>query len=276
MYSRICKSCKKEIKYKHKKSFLLAERRGSLCKSCSHAGIKRSEETIKKLSELAKKRIGQKNSFYGKNHNQETINRIRNINLGKRYTEEINKRKGRPGREPSNKGIPLTQEAKDKISKKTRGENNPMYGKPSPRGSGNGWSGWYKGTYFRSLKELSFIKYYLERFNFLWETAEKKKYRISYDNGLKNYYADFIVDSYFMVEIKPKKLWGSKNNILKKEAADKFCKFNNLKYKIIDPVKIISIEEVKEELDLGNLKFIERYEQAFDNMRADSKRKDLP
>ena len=64
--------------------------------------------------------------------------------------------------------------------------------------------------------------------------------------------------------------------LLKKEAADKFCKFNNLKYKIIDPVKIISIEEVKEELDLGNLKFIERYEQAFDNMRADSKRKDLP
>jgi hypothetical protein len=36
-----------------------------------------------------------------------------------------------------------------------------MYGKPSPQGSGNGWSGWYKGKYFRSIMELSFIVEYL-------------------------------------------------------------------------------------------------------------------
>ena len=32
-----------------------------------------------------------------------------------------------------------------------------MYGRFSPRGSGNGWSGWYKEWYFRSLLELSYM-----------------------------------------------------------------------------------------------------------------------
>ena len=46
---------------------------------------------------------------------------------------------------------------KEKFSLRMRGKNNHMYGKPSPNGSGNGWSGHYGSFYFRSLLELSFL-----------------------------------------------------------------------------------------------------------------------
>ena len=55
------------------------------------------------------------------------------------------------------KGYKHSQEALIKISNASKGKNNPMYGKPSPQGSGNGWSGWYKGIYFRSLLYSSFM-----------------------------------------------------------------------------------------------------------------------
>jgi len=51
-----------------------------------------------------------------------------------------------------------------------------MYGKPAPIGSGNGWSGWYKGWYFRSLLELSFMINVIERFKMSWQNAETKKH----------------------------------------------------------------------------------------------------
>ena len=44
------------------------------------------------------------------------------------------------------------------LSKASSGENNPMFGRPSPNKSGAGIGGWYKEKiYFRSILELSFI-----------------------------------------------------------------------------------------------------------------------
>lgn len=53
-------------------------------------GIKRSEETKLKLSNIAKLRIGEKNPMYGKKHSEETKEKIRHIRLGKasKHTEE--------------------------------------------------------------------------------------------------------------------------------------------------------------------------------------------
>jgi len=277
MYIRFCPDCNKELDYKHRKSFLHAERKKSKCKSCGLTGIKKAEGTKNKLSKIASAKKGEKNPFYGKNHSQETKEKIRDYNIGKKYSDKINKSKGRTGRVPSNKGIPIREETRKKISEKTKGKNNPMYGKPSPEGSGNGWSGWYKGRYFRSLKELSFIVYYLERFNFKWISGEKKEYRISYnsDGKRRNYYSDFIVDEKFLVEIKPKKLWNSKINILKREESIKFCRERGMIYKIIDPMKILSFEELESKINSGQLKFIKRYEQAFNNLRANSFRQNF-
>jgi hypothetical protein len=47
-------------------------------------GIPLSEERKKQLSEFAKTRTGEKNAFYGKHHSQETIEKIRQKNLGRK------------------------------------------------------------------------------------------------------------------------------------------------------------------------------------------------
>ena len=61
------------------------------------------------------------------------------------------------------------------------GEKNAQYGKPAYGGSGNGWSGWYKEWYFRSIMELSFMINYIEKNNLKWKTAEHKQYARSQD-----------------------------------------------------------------------------------------------
>jgi hypothetical protein len=130
---------------------------------------------------------------------------------------------------------------KNRLSVLNSGENNGMFGKPSPKGTGNGWSGWYKNWYFRSLRELSFMINYIERFNLKWQTLENKKYAIPYINyeGTKrNYFPDFLINNKYIIEVKPKKLWNSIDVKNKKDAAEKFCEKNNLIYKLIDPFQI--------------------------------------
>jgi hypothetical protein len=160
-----------------------------------------------------------------------------------------------------------------KLSKASSGENNPMYGKPSPRGSGNGWSGWYKGWYFRSLNELSYMINVIERFNLSWESAERKKYRIEYKdfNGTnRTYYPDFLIDEKYLVEIKPKKLWQSDNVKRKKEAAIEFCKNKNLKYKLTQSIKTLTFSELKILVENNEIKFTERYIEKFEVWEKES------
>lgn len=63
---------------------------------------KRSIETRKKLSELAKKRIGVKNPFFGKKHSIETRKKLSEINKCKKHSEETRKklRIARIGKKP--------------------------------------------------------------------------------------------------------------------------------------------------------------------------------
>lgn len=116
------------------------------------------------------------------------------------------------------------------------GENNPMFGKPSPKGSGNGLQGWYKDFYFRSVYELKFILV-CERFNLDIKSAENNKYKISYldfNKTKRNYYPDYIVNDLYLIEVKPKQLHNVYEVNEKKKFAKEFCKKNNLKYKLID------------------------------------------
>lgn len=150
---------------------------------------------------------------------------------------------------------------KNKISLKVKGDKNPMYGKPSPNGSGNGWSGWYKNWFFKSLLELSFLIKYVNRFNFSCHSAENKKFRIKYldfENVEKNYFPDFILNDKYLIEIKPAHMCKSIINTRKKEAAILFCEKNNLKYKMITPKKLTSIE-IKNLIESNNIELIDRY-----------------
>jgi len=140
-------------------------------------------------------------------------------------------------------GLEKSSLIKKKLSIKSSGENNPMYGKLSPNGSGNGWSGWYKGWFFRSLRELSYMIYVIERFSLKWKNAEqiiKIKY-INYDGSKRTYRPDFLIEDKYLVEIKPKSLQSSPLIILKSNAARIFCKDNNLIFKIRECRKTIAL-----------------------------------
>ena len=249
--TRKCPNCNKELKYGTKYSFKVAEKKNSLCKSC---GLKNTmtDDRLKKMSEKVK---GENNPMYGKKGELNPF-------FGKTHTEESKIKMRDAVRDYS---VYKTDEFRQKMSNVTTGENNPMYGKPSPNGSGNGWSGWYKGWFFRSIKELTYIVNVIERFNLTWESAENKNYMIEYFDykGLKrNYFPDFIINKKYLVEIKPKKLFKSDLVIRKQEAALNFCKKNGLKYKL----RSINNLTNKELIDLylnGEIIFTERYDKKF-------------
>lgn len=217
-------------------------------------GYVRGKEKRKKQS---KRMTGKNNSMYNKNYQTHGLKKwVEEKQKGKTY-EEIY------GKEKSDK-------IKEKIRLKSIGENNNMFGKPSPQGSGNGWSGWYKEWFFRSLKELSFMINVIERFNFKWESAETNKYKISYINDLgrkRNYFPDFILDDKYLVEIKPKPLHNTIINKSKKEAALLFCKKNNLKYKMLDVNIILNYEDINKLLKENKIKFTDRYQKKFNKLK---------
>lgn len=270
IYTRTCPKCKKEILHKNKVSWTKSIKDNRLCNKCSKKISANTIEAKKIRSENSKKLIGDKNPFYGKKHSDYTKNKIKK-SIGLKSAGENNPMYGKSfydiwikkyGKEEADLRL---ISFKKKISKSSSGKNNPMYGKPSPIGSGNGWSGWYKGYFFRSLKELSFIVLYVERFNLKCVTLENKKFSIpyiNYNDSIKNYYADFLINDKYIIEIKPKKLWNSKLVTLKKEAAIHYCKNNNLIYKLIDPI-LITNEEILKLYKIGYLKWIDRYDKIF-------------
>lgn len=140
------------------------------------------------------------------------------------------------------------------------GSGNPMYGKPSPQGSGNGWKGWYRGHYFRSLREVAMmVKLDVE--GKAWTHGEKVT--IPYqtpDGNPGTYRPDFIVGN-LMIEIKPVKLHASPRVQAKAAGARVYCAANGLEYRLID-IEIDSAAILKA-LDAGDIRFDRDYEARF-------------
>lgn len=270
-YIRECSKCKNEIVYARKNSYIDAIENNSLCSKCSFT------DDLKK--ERSEKYKGDGNPFFNKEHEQETkkmiANKLLGVKTGKNDKKSL-KGKSNPmyGKNIydiwiENCGEEIAETKMNELSLKrslnSSGENNSMYGKPSPIGSGNGWSGWYKGWYFRSLHELSYMVGVIERFNIEWESAEKKAWSIKYidwDGKKRTYFPDFILEGKYMVECKPKRLWNSETNKLKKEAGDKRCKELGLIYKIVSP-RILTDKEICFLYNNGEIKFLDRYEEKF-------------
>jgi hypothetical protein len=274
-YQRECPSCKNITTFKSIKSYNRAIDSNRNCRKCSiRKNIKGYRDKIS-TGEI-------ENPFKGKTHSDEVKSLLKKKSTGRKHSEEtklkiskttkgsLNPMYGRSlydiweqkyGKIEADKRL---EEFKAKISKATSGKNNPMYGKPSPQGSGNGWSGWYKGIYFRSLLELSFLVNWVDRFNLKIENAECKKYKIQYDsNGSeRNYFADWVINEKYLIEIKPKKLWSTPQNKAKSEAAEEYCKENNLIFKIIEPLKIETIQIISL-YNTKKLKFSKNYEDRF-------------
>lgn len=162
------------------------------------------------------------------------------------------------------------QQLREKQSILYSGKNNPMYGKPSPQGSGNGWKGWYLGFYFRSLRELSYL-IYLNENGIKYATGESKRLSIKYifNNQERTYRPDFIINNNELIEIKPKKLHTTPNVLAKKEAAEIFCRQRNWKYTLTDYA--IDIHKIYELYNAKQIVFAKNYETKFLQYHTKSK-----
>ena len=208
--------------------------------------------------------------------------------FGRKHTEEAKKKTGKYLRSPlqrensrkcilvyGNKKSPYAcwllrygkEEAdrrKELLREKQRinasGSRNPMYGKPSPQGSGNGWKGWYKSVFFRSLRELMML-IHLDENKIKWESGEIKKHAIKYIDYLgneRNYFLDFyLLESNTYIECKPKKLWSTPLVLAKLEGAKQANKEINLEDPQIDLKKIAALREQ------GHINFNAKYEARF-------------
>lgn len=221
---RICPQCHTDIIYKTKQGFINGERVNALCRSCFNKNLALDEEIKEKQSIAAKNRI----------RSDEEIQRAKDllkIHGNKRSLQEIWSEKF--DEDTTEK---LLEERNTKVSIATTGESNPMFGKLPAKGTGQGFSGYYKGTYFRSLHELGVIINWLEPEGLEWESAEDYKYMIPYVNakGVKrNYFPDFFVNG-LLIEVKPRRLWNTEDVQIKREAGVKFCKERGWEFVITD------------------------------------------
>lgn len=287
MYIRNCPTCNEELHYINKHPFYTAIKRNSNCKSCASKLRITDEDRLNRSKRMSGKnnpgygKTGKSNAFYGKTHTPETIDILRNIDKSYTKTEDFKNKCKKPGKLNGmygksfydvwveKYGLVIANEKlkafKETQSLNSKGKKNSMYGKPSPIGSGNGWSGWYKDWYFRSILELSYMINIIERFNITWERAENSKYKVNYSiNGSeRTYVADFILSEKYMIEIKPKKLHNSVLVMTKQTAAIEFCKLHNLTYKITYCSKL-SDEEICKLIDSNQVKLIPRYQKKYE------------
>lgn len=271
-YKRGCPKCGKEILHSTKEYRDLMDRKKTLCKSCGC----RNPDRLRRMSEI---NSGAKNPFFGRKHTDATKERIRNQDYSFNSTQL---RRDAVSLQCSGVGNPMYGRSfydvwvckygkedadrrlvdyKRKKSERMSGSGNHMYGKPSPQGSGNGWSGWYKGWFFRSLRELSYVISVLEKNGLKWRSAESKDLRMNYTmlGKSRTYFADFFVEDSILVEVKPKRLMESVQNLAKMDSAVVFCNERGFSYRMVD-VRILDDDVITDLYRRGVIKFTSRYE----------------
>lgn len=151
----------------------------------------------------------------------------------------------------------LLNETRKKHSVNNMGHGNPMYGKPSPQGAGNGWKGWYNGHFFRSLRELFFVIDYIEKNQWTWESGETAKRAIQYTDHKgtqRTYYPDYIINGSIYYEVKPKRLW----NTPTVQAKIKGAAAIGVMIHLVDPE--IDTSRLKNLWEEGKIRFQPKYE----------------
>jgi len=277
-FSKLCPACNNEIYFKNKYTLKNSIEKNAKCQPCRNKECNTLADYNKKVKEGTVK-----NGFEGRKHTEESKKKMANKDTSVYKTEEFKslmssvtkgEKNGMFGK--SIYSVWIEKYGKDvadekmiaykkKQSLSNSGVGNNMYGKPSPNGSGNGWSGWYKGWFFRSLLELSYMINIIERFNLEWYSAETKNYKIPYigdNNQQRTYSADFIIADKYIVEIKPKSLHNSKQVLLKKKFAEKWCEDKNMIYKITYCRKLTD-DEIFKLIETEEIILTERYKDKF-------------
>lgn len=246
--TRVCPDCSVVIKYFTHFYHDRAVTKNSFCKPCSVKGSRNPQYGLPK--ELT--------SFYGKTHansskekmSSKRIEHFENLSsedrkaFSEKMSEVVTTRQSENpvqsihfywtnlyGIEEADR---RWKEFKDNLSVKMSGEGNPMYGKPSPSTSGNGYKGWYNGQFFRSLRELTFMLK-----NPQVATAESNRWRASYvdwDGISRTTVPDFVDElNKIVYECKPKKLHESPSVRNKATALEAHVEFLGYSYEIVDP-----------------------------------------
>ena len=132
---------------------------------------------------------------------------------------------------------------REKLSIKRRGSLNPAYGK-TYRFSGRSVKGYYKGKFFRSLLELSFL-IHLENQDISLDSVRYECFSIPWvdDKGSsRTYKIDFFLpEEDIVIEVKQSFALTSRENILKWKAASEFFDRIGLSFKVITETDIRKI-----------------------------------
>jgi hypothetical protein len=143
-------------------------------------------------------------------------------------------------------------------SRQNSGVNNPAYGKIY--NNAGRVRGYYKGYFFRSLWECSFLKFLEENGTHL-KDVDYEKINISYtkDGGGRTYTPDYYLPKEKkLIEIKSK--WNLQRDAedisLKRKAAEKWCKENDSTYQILteDDFPILKLNQIKNDKNIILLK----------------------
>ena len=253
-WNRLCKKCKKQKQSKKIEK---------ICKCGNHFfGTKKQiycPDCLHKLASKHFKRDGN-GGIIQKRTQEERIEQIRhgiikNPMYGRSVYSVWLEKYGKEEADRRNK------EMQRKKSEKSSGKNNPMYGKPAPKGSGNGISGWYKGWYFRSLRELSYMVNVIEKEGHEWRSLDNTPdFRIKYldkDGHERSYCPDFLIDNKIVVEIKPERLQQLDLVVRKQNAAIMYCKTRNLVH-IITDVEILDFSIIEKMVNDGVVRLTDK------------------
>lgn len=268
--SRQCPDCSISLMYSNKYECARANKKHKVCYSCRTQRLLKDPEYLRKLKDgvhkfqVEYKRRGVKRTCSDAKKEKLRRNATRlygkdNSSFGKNVYKWWLEKYGKAIADQK------MDELKKRRSALSIGKNNPMYGRPSPQGSGNGWSGWYKGWYFRSIHELSYMVNVIERNKWIWESAEQKKFAIPYvdwEGKLRTYFADFVINKTTMIECKPTRLHNSPSVKSKQNGAIEFCEKNGLTYVMECPI-LLSKHELKILHDAGTIKFLKKYEDKY-------------
>ncbi len=139
------------------------------------------------------------------------------------------------------------------------GASNPMHNKPSPQGAGNGWKGWYRGHYFRSLREACCMLS-LDQAGIEWQTGETLSIPYAFLGVQRTYRPDYVVGTQ-LLEVKPTRLHDTPQVSAKHVGAEAYCAAKGLTYELVDVT--IDAEAVYEAWATGLVRFSHDYEQRF-------------
>jgi DNA-binding Lrp family transcriptional regulator len=96
-----------------------------------------------------------------------------------------------------------------------------------------GYAGYYKNYLFRSLMELSFI-IDNEKLHKIESAEDSHMIKYRFDNKIRKYYPDFIIDDKKIVEIKPKQQMSDRKVRRKIKKIKEYCFKNGIEFEILE------------------------------------------